>query len=236
MADTRQYRVSTSGHRGVVLIKNIVRSSRSRSRSEQPWTARILQRIFYSSKSWNELNVYIFRCKNKEETEIFYLLKDSGGGGGRGGQTFFKQKRPLRLFTAATTFFQPVDWDEMSRWDYWRERQRNPWPHTSCEAKKQQKKSHFWYLIRIDPVEHIKNFGRGQIHIFQTRTNLQVYKQNTVSQRWETQARGSPWIKLDWETPTWTWSKETRAWTFIIYLHLTKRRGSKLIRQKRNSH
>lgn len=156
-----------------------------------------------------------------------------GGGGGRGGQTFFKQKRPLRLFTAATTFFQPVDWDEMSRWDHWREQQRNPWPHTSREAKKQQKKSHFWYLIRIDPVEHIKNFGRGQIHIFQTWTNLQVYKQNTVSQRWETQARGSPWIKLDWETPTWTWSKETRAWTFIIYLHLTERRGSKLIRQKK---
>lgn len=121
----------------------------------------------------------------------------------------------------------------MSRRDHWRERQRNPWPHTSREAKKQQKKSHFWYLIRIDPVEHIKNFGRGQIHIFQTRTNLQVYKQNTVSQRWETQARGSPWIKLDWETPTWTWSKETRARTFIIYLHLTERRGSKLIRQKK---
>lgn len=88
MPDTRQYRVSTSGHRGVVLIKNIVRSSRSRSRSEQPWTARILQRIFYSSKSWNELNVYICRCKNKEETEIFYLLKDSGGGGQRGADIF----------------------------------------------------------------------------------------------------------------------------------------------------
>lgn len=88
MADTRQYRVSTSGRRGVVLIKNIVRSSRSRSRSEQPWTAHILQRIFYSSKSWNELNVYIFRCKNKEETEIFYLLKDSGGGGQRGADIF----------------------------------------------------------------------------------------------------------------------------------------------------
>lgn len=105
MADTRQYRVSTSGHRGVVLIKNIVRSSRSRSRSEQPWTAHILQRIFYSSKSWNELNVYICRCKNKEETEIFYLLKDSGGGGQRGAD-IFQTKTAFKIILQQHSFNQ----------------------------------------------------------------------------------------------------------------------------------
>lgn len=123
----------------------------------------------------------------------------------------------------------------MSRRDHWRERQRNPWPHTSREAKKQQKKSHFWYLIRIDPVEHIKNFGRGQIHIFQTWTNLQVYKQNTVSQRWETQARGSPWIKLDWETPTWTWSKETKSLNFYYLPSSDKEKRLKINKAKKET-